>query len=640
MKYIDTNITSNIEYDCQEPDVTESNIVLPKRQGWDRPLEFLFAIIGYSVGMGNIWRFPYICYESGGGAFILAYLIMWTLCGVPLLYMELAIGQYTQFGPLSAMEKLCPLFKAAGSVVKATINRTLYIFGHFITSSIASNKSFRGADVDMIGTHNPAGHVLQITSGIDNFGIVRWELALILLLIWILIYLSVFRGTKSVGKVVYLTVLFPYIVLILLIIRGITLPGSYEGLLFLIAPKWYRLTEPKAVWVFSSIKYSPFSFGSYIYPTWAVAMAWIIASLPLICIPIGMAHALYRTPSISLVKEWDRPVEFLFAIVGYSVGIGNVWRFPYTCYESGGGAFLVAYLIMWTLCGVPLLFMELAIGQYARLGPIGAMAHICPLFKGAAAGCIVMTGINLTYYMVILVWSFYFLFNSFKQELPWSRCGNEWNTQYCFVPTNLSYEIEIENKRNKSTLNIRYGKQNNISFCRILQISCPEIISVVQFVPIYMNTKHHSVVYFTVLFPYFVLIVLIIRGLTLPGSYEGIMFLFTPKWHTLAQPQPINAISFFSQNYMSLKSEITWIHAAATNFFSLGIGGGAAITLASFNKRKGKILGYTLIIAFVDLMTSLMAGVAVFSNLGYLAQIHGKQIKEIVDSGTEGSVRL
>ncbi|KAJ8310018.1 hypothetical protein KUTeg_011883 [Tegillarca granosa] len=90
--------------------------------------------------------------------------------------------------------------------------------------------------------------------------------------------------------------------------------------------------------------------------------------------------------------HWGGRVEFLLAIIGYSVGIGNIWRFPYTCYESGGvlvnsffflqRAFLVAYLIMWTLCGVPLLYMELAIGQYTRLVPIGAIGKICPLLKG------------------------------------------------------------------------------------------------------------------------------------------------------------------------------------------------------------------------------------------------------------------
>ncbi|KAJ8310021.1 hypothetical protein KUTeg_011886 [Tegillarca granosa] len=63
-----------------------------------------------------------------------------------------------------------------------------------------------------------------------------------------------------------------------------------------------KLIETKAIWVFSFVKYSPFTYGSYVYPTWAVIVAWIIASLPLICIPIGMFHAFYKTPSITIMQ--------------------------------------------------------------------------------------------------------------------------------------------------------------------------------------------------------------------------------------------------------------------------------------------------------------------------------------------------
>ncbi|KAK6313222.1 hypothetical protein J4Q44_G00165690 [Coregonus suidteri] len=79
---------------------------------------------------------------------------------------------------------------------------------------------------------------------------------------------------------------------------------------------------------------------------------------------------------------WGRRLEFVLASVGYAVGLGNVWRFPYLCYRSGGGAFLIPYFLMLFLCGIPLLFMEFAIGQYTRLGPVHALAKICPLFKG------------------------------------------------------------------------------------------------------------------------------------------------------------------------------------------------------------------------------------------------------------------
>ena len=81
-------------------------------------------------------------------------------------------------------------------------------------------------------------------------------------------------------------------------------------------------------------------------------------------------------------ESWDSRIQFLLACVGSAVGLGNIWRFPYLCYKSGGGAFLIPYLIMILLCGLPLLFMELSVGQYTRRGPIGALAKICPILKG------------------------------------------------------------------------------------------------------------------------------------------------------------------------------------------------------------------------------------------------------------------
>ncbi|XP_026678293.1 sodium- and chloride-dependent GABA transporter ine-like, partial [Diaphorina citri] len=62
--------------------------------------------------------------------------------------------------------------------------------------------------------------------------------------------------------------------------------------------------------------------------------------------------------------------------------IGNLWRFPYLCYKSGGGVFLVPYFIILFLCGIPILYMELAVGQFTRRGPIGVLSKLCPFFKG------------------------------------------------------------------------------------------------------------------------------------------------------------------------------------------------------------------------------------------------------------------
>ena len=86
--------------------------------------------------------------------------------------------------------------------------------------------------------------------------------------------------------------------------------------------------------------------------------------------------------SMETRETWGSTISFILACIGYAVGLGNIWRFPYLAYKSGGGAFLIPYIVMLLLCGIPLLYMELAVGQYTRRGPIGALGKICPLLKG------------------------------------------------------------------------------------------------------------------------------------------------------------------------------------------------------------------------------------------------------------------
>ncbi|XP_028277145.1 sodium- and chloride-dependent GABA transporter 1 isoform X3 [Parambassis ranga] len=90
--------------------------------------------------------------------------------------------------------------------------------------------------------------MLQQTSGVEETGALRWELFLILILAWIVIYLCIFKGVKSTGKVVYFTALFPYIILVSLLINNVQLPGASEGIYFFIVPEWEKLLSLE-VWV-------------------------------------------------------------------------------------------------------------------------------------------------------------------------------------------------------------------------------------------------------------------------------------------------------------------------------------------------------------------------------------------------------
>lgn len=132
--------------------------------------------------------------------------------------------------------------------------------------------------------------------------------------------------------------------------------------------------------------------------------------------------------------NWASKTEFLLSCLGYAIGIGNVWRFPYLCYRNGGGAFLIPYLLVLLFCGIPLFFMETCWGQFANTGCI-TMFKMTPLFKGAGYAIVIVNIICTTYYNVIISYPLLFLIKSMRNPLPWVNCDNEWNTEKCFKIT-------------------------------------------------------------------------------------------------------------------------------------------------------------------------------------------------------------
>ncbi|KAG8140426.1 hypothetical protein E2320_003114 [Naja naja] len=119
---------------------------------------------------------------------------------------------------------------------------------------------------------------------------------------------------------------------------------------------------------------------------------------------------------------WGSKAQYILAQVGFSVGLGNVWRFPYLCHQNGGGSFLLLYLLLLFIIGIPLFFLELAAGQIIRQGSIGVWKHISPRLIGIGfASCVVCSFVAL-YYNVIMAWSLFYLGSSFQFPLPWSDC--------------------------------------------------------------------------------------------------------------------------------------------------------------------------------------------------------------------------
>ncbi|XP_031718269.1 sodium-dependent neutral amino acid transporter B(0)AT2 isoform X1 [Anarrhichthys ocellatus] len=293
---------------------------------------------------------------------------------------------------------------------------------------------------------------------------------------------------------------------------------------------------------------------------------------------------------------WDSKLQYVLAQVGFSVGLGNVWRFPYLCHQNGGGAFMLLYVFLLIFVGVPLFFMELAAGQSIRQGSIGVWKHISPKLAGIGySSCIVCFYVAL-YYNVIIAWSLFYLGNSFQYPLPWEHCPIDVTTndtvKECAGSSPTSYfwfrkALNITNSIDES------GEFNPIMTGCLL--AAWAIVSLAMIKGIKSSAK---VMYFSSVFPYVVLFIFLIRGLMLDGAMEGIKFMFYPKLEIWGNVQ-------------------VWRQAATQVFFALGLGYGSVIAYSSYNPVHNNCHRDALMVSGINFMTSVLASLVVFVVLGF-----------------------
>ncbi|XP_077399647.1 sodium- and chloride-dependent GABA transporter 2-like [Vanacampus margaritifer] len=322
--------------------------------------------------------------------------------------------------------------------------------------------------------------------------------------------------------------------------------------------------------------------------------------------------------------QWSNKVEFILSVAGSIIGLGNMWRFPYLCYKNGGGAFLIPYLIFLFACGVPVFFLETALGQYTSEGGVTCWRKISPLFEGLGYGTQVIVTLLNFYYIIVLAWGMFYLSFSFSWDLPWSSCNNSWNTENCveFQRRNTSINqtiflnatspvMEFWERR---ALRISPGIDHMGSLNWDL-VLCLFIAWVMCYFCIWKGVKSTGkVVYFTATFPYVMLIVLLVRGLTLPGAGIGIQFYLYPDLGRLADPQ-------------------VWMDAGTQIFFSYAICLGSLTALGSYNKYNNNCYRDCLALCFLNSGTSFVAGFAIFSILGFMSYEQNVPISEVAESG-------
>ncbi|CAG5121015.1 unnamed protein product, partial [Candidula unifasciata] len=254
----------------KDPSRSQESIDLnhPPRENWSNNIQFVLTTVGYAVDLSNVWRFPFLCYKNGGGAFLIPYFTTLIFGAMPVFFMEMCLGQFHRCGPTAIWDKMSPMFKGIGMascfmsyVVGFYYNVIIawsffYLFASFTTklpwttcfNNFNSDNCWRG----MLE--------LQHSQGLDDLGVVKWQLALYTLLTFILLYFCLWKGVKSTGKVVYVTATLPYLIMTILLIRGVLLPGAGEGIRYFFTPKIDSLQRPK-VWIDAAVQIF-FSIGT------------------------------------------------------------------------------------------------------------------------------------------------------------------------------------------------------------------------------------------------------------------------------------------------------------------------------------------------------------------------------------------
>ncbi|XP_065582372.1 sodium-dependent nutrient amino acid transporter 1-like isoform X1 [Artemia franciscana] len=323
-------------------------------------------------------------------------------------------------------------------------------------------------------------------------------------------------------------------------------------------------------------------------------------------------------------QQWGSPVEFLMSCISMSVGLGNVWRFPVTAYENGGGAFLIPYLIVLLIIGRPLYYLEMILGQFSGYGQVKIWG-VVPLLKGIGYGQAVATWCTVSYYCHLMGLTVFYFLSSFADPLPWAICDPEWADMTTCFPSggNLSaYDTGNGTLESSSEqFFIRYVVKQKFNIDDGIGLPDWKLVLCLLFswtsiflVQVKGIKTSGKVAYFTALFPYVVLIVLLGRGATLPGAETGILYFITPQWQEILNPS-------------------VWFAAVSQCFFSLSVGFGPIIMFSSYNDFRHNMYRDSTIVSLMDTLTSLLAGFAIFSILGNLAFELETEVPNVVKGG-------
>lgn len=295
-------------------------------------------------------------------------------------------------------------------------------------------------------------------------------------------------------------------------------------------------------------------------------------------------------------EHWDSRLIFIMAAVGSAIGLGNMWRFPYIAAQNGGGAFLIPYFVALITAGIPLMIIEYGLGIRSQGSAHIALGKIRKPFTFIGWAAILGAMCINIYYCMVLGWTWIFLFD-IADIAQWGTTIDASKTHFYTQVLHLSdspWHLEQLHGHLVAGLLATW-----IVIWFIIRSGLKNI---------------GKILLFTVPLPVILVLILLIRGVTLEGAAVGLNYYLSPDWGKLMSAQ-------------------VWLAAYGQIFFSLSLGFGTMIAYSSFMPKDTELPNSAAITSFSNCCFSFLAGLAVFSVLGYFAVATNVPIEHVVKSG-------
>lgn len=292
-------------------------------------------------------------------------------------------------------------------------------------------------------------------------------------------------------------------------------------------------------------------------------------------------------------EQWSGQLGFILAAIGSAVGLGNIWRFPGTAYDNGGGAFLIPYIVALLTAGIPILWLDYSLGHRFRGSAPAAFRRLTKKAEALGWFQVALSCAIAMYYTVIIAWAASYMVFAANQ-----RWGDD--------PTAFFLGDFLQ-----------LADEPSIGFEIVPSVFVPLVIVWIAALAILAfglkrGIERANLVFIPLLVVVFIAIV--IRAITLDGAADGLNALFTPQWDALTDPG-------------------VWVAAYAQIFFSLSIAFGIMITYSSYLKRKANLTSAGLVVGLGNSSFEILAGIGVFSAVGFMALQQGITVDETAYQG-------